>query len=141
MAGPSGRSLGGPGPLWLRQTTLLYLLAGLRFPQSGEILINGSRLTKPRPHTGLILQDYGLLPWATVSENASLGCACATSTARMDATPLQKQRSKMPPAQADHWLDRLGLAEFKDKYPGQISGGQRQRAAIARTLAPNPTCC
>ncbi len=61
------------GPSGCGKTTLLYLLAGLRFPSRGKILINQQPLTRPRPHTGLILQDYGLLPWSTVRQNAELG--------------------------------------------------------------------
>ncbi len=55
------------------KTTLLYLFAGLRFPTSGELLIDGEKINRPRPQSGLILQEYGLLPWATVQENAELG--------------------------------------------------------------------
>ena len=55
------------------KTTLLYLLAGLRAPSAGTIEIEGETLTRPRPRTGLILQDFGLLPWATVHDNAELG--------------------------------------------------------------------
>ena len=61
------------GPSGCGKTTLLYLLAGLRFPTSGRVLIDGQPLTRPRPTTGLILQDYGLLPWATVRQNVELG--------------------------------------------------------------------
>src|SRR4030067_554171 len=61
------------GPSGCGKTTLLYLLAGLRPPTRGQILIDAQPLTRPRPHTGLILQDDGLLPWATVGENAALG--------------------------------------------------------------------
>ena len=61
------------GPSGCGKTTLLYLLAGLRTSTSGRLLIDGQPLIRPRPHTGLILQDYGLLPWATVRQNAELG--------------------------------------------------------------------
>ena len=61
------------GPSGCGKSTLLYILAGLRFPLAGEIAINGAQLNRPRPHTGLIIQDYGLLPWATVRQNAELG--------------------------------------------------------------------
>ena len=61
------------GPSGCGKSTLLYLMAGLRFPLRGRVLVAGEALTKPRPRTGLILQDYGLLPWATVFENANLG--------------------------------------------------------------------
>lgn len=61
------------GPSGCGKTTLLYLLAGLILPQSGSVIIDGQVLTRPRPQTGLILQDYGLLPWASVVQNVNLG--------------------------------------------------------------------
>jgi len=117
------------------KTTLLYLLAGLRFPSKGIIEIDGEPLTRPRPRSGLILQDYGLLPWATVRENAGLGLRVRDFYGEDGKhTPKNFQ----PENNVEHWLDRLGLNEVADKYPAQISGGQRQRAAIARTLALSP---
>ncbi|MBN2043761.1 MAG: ATP-binding cassette domain-containing protein [Anaerolineales bacterium] len=126
------------GPSGCGKSTLLYLLAGLRFPQSGQVIIGGEFLSKPRPNTGLILQDYGLLPWATVSENASLGLRLRLFYGPDGRHAPAGQQVQDAEAQANHWLDRLGLTEVKDKYPGQISGGQRQRTAIARTLATDP---
>ena len=61
------------GPSGCGKSTLLYLLAGLRFPNEGHVLINGNMIKRPRPETGLIIQDYGLMPWATVFQNAALG--------------------------------------------------------------------
>jgi len=123
------------GPSGCGKTTLLYLLAGLRFPDSGQVFIDGQPLLRPRPHSGLILQDYGLLPWATVRQNAELGLRVRTFYG-----PDGKHAPEefQPQVDLDPWLERLGLAPFKDKYPGQISGGQRQRTAIARTLALKP---
>jgi len=123
------------GPSGCGKTTLLYLLAGLRLPTSGQVLIDGQPLTRPRPHTGLILQDYGLLPWATVHENAVLGLR-VRGFYGPDGThaPQDFQRS----LDVEPWLRRLGLEAVADQYPGQISGGQRQRTAIARTLALKP---
>ena len=117
------------------KTTLLYLLAGLRFPTKGEIEIDGERLTRPRPHSGLILQDYGLLPWATVRENAGLGLKVREFYGE-DGKHAPK--NFQPENNVEHWLNRLGLSEVANKYPSQISGGQRQRTAIARTLALSP---
>ena len=123
------------GPSGCGKTTLLYLLAGLRFPTSGSIEIDGERLARPRPHSGLILQDYGLLPWATVRENVELGLRLRKFYGE-DGThaPVNFQ----PRNSVDYWLERLGIAEVADQYPSQLSGGQRQRTAIARTLVLEP---
>jgi NitT/TauT family transport system ATP-binding protein len=123
------------GPSGCGKTTLLYLLAGLRFPTAGQILVDGNPLLRPRPHTGLILQEYGLLPWATVRQNADLGIHIRTF---YGPDGKHAPQDFHPAADVDSWLERLGLSAFKDKYPGQISGGQRQRTAIARTLALKP---
>ncbi|MBN1660326.1 MAG: ATP-binding cassette domain-containing protein, partial [Anaerolineae bacterium] len=122
------------------KSTLLYLLAGLRQPAGGEILVGGKRLVRPRPRTGLILQDYGLLPWATVAQNAALGLRMRRFYGPDGRHAPEGER--LPRAEVerrvDFWLCRLGIEALAAKYPAQISGGQRQRAAIARTLAMNP---
>jgi ABC-type nitrate/sulfonate/bicarbonate transport system ATPase subunit len=123
------------GPSGCGKTTLLYLLAGLRYPTEGKIWIDGQPLLRPRPHTGLILQEYGLLPWATVRQNAGLGIHIRAFYGPDGKHAPQDFR---PAVDVDPWLERLGLSALKDKYPGQISGGQRQRTAIARTLALGP---
>lgn len=123
------------GPSGCGKSTLLYLLAGLRIPEQGEIKVDGERLTRPRPKTGLILQDYGLLPWATVRENAELGLQVRQFYGP-DGT--HAPRETMPANQVDAWLHELGIADIADKYPSQISGGQRQRTGIARTLTLSP---
>lgn len=123
------------GPSGCGKTTLLYLLAGLRQPTSGQVLIDGQLLERPRPHTGLILQDYGLLPWATVGENAALGLRVRNFYGP-DGT--HAPRDYRPSGEVNPWLERLGLTAVAEQYPQQISGGQRQRTAIARTLAIQP---
>ena len=123
------------GPSGCGKTTLLYLLAGLRFPTAGKILIDGQPLDRPRPHTGLILQEYGLLPWATVRQNAELGLQIRTFYGPDGKHAPSNDR---PVRDVNPWLERLGILPQADKYPGQISGGQRQRTAIARTLALQP---
>lgn len=123
------------GPSGCGKSTLLYLVDGLRFPSAGRILVNGQLVTRPRPRTGFIIQEYGLLPWATVRENANLGLRIRNFYGPDGThTPVNHDSS----ANAGAWLERLGLAGLQDKYPGQISGGQRQRTAIARTLALDP---
>lgn len=124
------------GPSGCGKSTLLYLLAGLRFPNTGQVFIYENRIERPRPESGLIIQDYGLMPWATVFQNAALGL-----TIRDFYGPDGKHAplgEVDDPSQVETWLERLGLLELKNKYPGQLSGGQRQRTAIARTLAIRP---
>ena len=123
------------GPSGCGKTTLLYLLAGLRQPVSGHISIEGEVLTRPRPCSGLILQDYGLLPWSTVRQNVELGLQVRKFYGEDGRhTPVDFQ----PANDVPYWLKRLGIDEVADKFPSQISGGQRQRTAIARTLALEP---
>ena len=117
------------------KTTLLFLLAGLQHATNGKILVDDQPLTRPRPRTGLILQDYGLLPWATVRENAELGLKVRNF---YGADGVHTPQDYRPERDVTPWLKRLGINKYADKYPSQISGGQRQRAAIARTLALQP---
>jgi ABC-type nitrate/sulfonate/bicarbonate transport system ATPase subunit len=132
---PRGETWAILGPSGCGKTTLLYLLAGLRFPTHGNIEIDGERLTRPRPRSGLILQDYGLLPWSTVRENVELGLQVRTFYGEDGKhAPVNFQ----PENKVPYWLERLGIDDVAEKYPSQISGGQRQRTAIARTLALEP---
>lgn len=123
------------GPSGCGKTTLLYLLAGLKFPTSGEVSIHGEKIQRPRPHSGLILQDYGLLPWSTVRENVALGIKVRTF---YGADGKHTPNNFTPKDNIESWIERLGLSEVADKFPSQLSGGQRQRTAIARTLALEP---
>ncbi len=126
------------GPSGYGKSTLLYLVAGLQLPSSGTVRVDGESILRPRPRTGLILQDFGLLPWATCEQNVSLGLRIRGfygpdgKHAPSDRRPGEVAQTR------DRWLARLGLESVRRQYPGQLSGGQRQRAAIARTLALNP---
>jgi NitT/TauT family transport system ATP-binding protein len=129
------------GPSGCGKSTLLYIIAGLRKPQTGCIRVAGEPVPRPRASTGLVLQDYGLLPWATVWENVALVMQLGRfyrGKRQADDGPRPYPRGDIQPAQVDHWLARLGIAEQRDKYPGQVSGGQRQRTAIARSLLQQP---
>ncbi len=123
------------GPSGCGKSTLLSLLDGLLFPTAGRISIDGQPLTRPRPYTGFIIQAYGLMPWATVRQNAELGQRVRKFYGP-DGT--HAPRDCAPAVDVDRWLERLGLLDIQNQYPGQISGGQRQRTAIARTLALQP---
>lgn len=114
------------GPSGCGKTTLLYLLAGLYQPGSGKIIIDGTPLLKPRISTGLILQDHGLLPWATAFDNVAVGMKI-----RRTDKPAAVRKTK-------EWLSRLGIESIASRYPAEVSRGQRQRVAIARTLVLEP---
>ncbi len=127
------------GPSGCGKSTLLLLAAALLRPQRGAVWIDGRRWTHPRPRTGLILQEYGLLPWATVAENVALGLRI-----RRFYGPDGRHAPRDRPRPADierrvaYWLERLEIAHLADAYPAHLSGGQRQRAAIARTFVLDP---
>ena len=124
------------GPSGCGKTTLLYLLAGLWLPTGGEIRVDGQPLTRPRPQTGLILQDYGLLPWNTVLDNIRLGMRIRQFYGPDGRHAPTNSAPSLEDAQ--RWVDYLGLTGLEAQYPGQLSGGQRQRVAIARTLVLRP---
>ena len=124
------------------KSTLLHLIVGVRAANAGTILVNGESVPRKqnRGKTGLVLQDYGLLPWATVLENVELGLRIREFYKQDGGPKTEDGRSSVVgrPSSVDFWLDRFGIAHLRDKYPVQISGGQRQRVAIARTLVLEP---
>lgn len=126
------------GPSGCGKTTLLYLLAGLLQPSSGKVKIHGEPLHRPRPKTGLILQDYGLLPWATVSQNVSLGLRIRSFYGPDGLHAPSDDVSSQSDEAVGYWLNRFKLDHIAHHFPAQISGGQRQRTAIARTLVLKP---
>jgi len=114
------------GPSGCGKTTLLNLLCGLLPLSRGHVLWNGRRLGSVPPRMGYMLQKDLLLPWRTAVQNVALGL-------QINHVP---RRERLEVARA--LLDRLGLAAFTDYYPSALSGGMRQRVALARTLAPQP---
>lgn len=128
------------GPSGCGKTTLLYLIAGLKKPVGGEILIGGEKIIRARPSTGLVLQDHGLLPWATILENTRLGLKIRKfygPDGKHSPVDVQLDEKK-DESRVNYWLNWLGIDQLKDMYPAQLSRGQRQRAAIARTLILEP---
>ena len=105
------------------KSTLLLLTAGLLVPSDGRVLIGGRAVAGPRLATALILQDFGLLPWKTVEDNAGLGL-------QVRGVPRDERRRRSAEA-----LDRVGLADFAHAYPSELSGGMRQRLGLARAVA------
>lgn len=120
------------GPSGCGKTTMLYLISGLYEPSCGSIWVAGEGVPrKNRGRTGLILQEYGLLPWATVRGNVELGLRIRQFYGLGELDRVAADR-------VGFWLERLGIDALHDKYPSHISGGQRQRTAIARTLVMEP---
>ncbi|MEU3773107.1 ABC transporter ATP-binding protein [Streptomyces sp. NPDC032472] len=114
------------GPSGCGKSTLLDLLAGLTRPTSGRILLDGAPVTGPGPDRGIVFQQYALLPWRTALGNVEFG---------LEATGVpRRQRAE----RAREFLDLVGLAGFEDRHPHELSGGMRQRVAIARSLAYDP---
>lgn len=121
-----GKSYAIIGPSGCGKTSLIFLMAGLLVPTQGEVLLHEKQLVKPHRGTALILQEYGLLPWKTVWENAALGL----------------KLRKLPEKDIEHILGQvfaeLELTECIDRYPNQLSGGQKQRVALTRALSLQP---
>jgi NitT/TauT family transport system ATP-binding protein len=112
------------GPSGCGKTTLMRMVGGLDEPSGGEILLDGMPIGPPDRRRGMVFQSYSSFPWLTVSENVEFGMRY-----RDDLSEDEKL------ARRDHYLDLVGLYEFSDAFPNRVSGGMRQRIAIARTLA------
>lgn len=114
------------GPSGCGKTSILSIIAGLLKPSGGEITIKGKPLEKGKTSIGYMLQKDELFPWRTIMENAYL--------------PLEVKRDKSEKSKekVNELLKKYGLWEFRKKYPRQLSGGMRQRAALIRTMASSP---
>ena len=111
------------GPSGCGKSTLLNAVAGFSLPTTGGILVDGKPVQSPGPDRGMVFQEYALFPWMTVEKNIAFGL----------------EIKKMPKAQINAkvgaLLEMLKLQDFRDRYPKDLSGGMRQRVAIARVLA------
>jgi len=116
------------GPTGCGKSTLLNLIAGLDFPTSGSILLEGEPVTGPGADRGMIFQEYALLPWRTVLKNVELGFEFQNRD--MDAG----QRK----SEAMRYLDMVGLGYAANKHPVELSGGMKRRASLAMILAIRP---
>ena len=111
------------GPSGCGKSTLLNAIAGFSLPTMGEITVNNKKVTEPGPDRGMVFQEYALFPWMSVADNITFGLR------------IKKEDPKKIKTKLDELLAMLKLTEFKDRYPKDLSGGMRQRVAIARVLA------
>jgi len=114
------------GPSGCGKSTILNIVAGLIPPTTGQALLRGKAINGPGPDRGMVFQSYSSYPWLTVLENVAFG---------LKLRGVDKGEREQT---ARTWVKRVGLAGSEKKYPGQLSGGMRQRVAIARTLAVKP---
>lgn len=108
------------------KSTLLRQIAGLDTPSRGEVKLDGKRIIGPGPDRGMVFQHYTLYPWMTVQDNAEFGL-------KLQGVPKKIRRE-----QASYYLNVVGLTKFAKALPKQLSGGMKQRVAIARSLASEP---
>ena len=118
-----GQSVALIGPSGCGKSTTLHLVAGLLSPTEGTVLVDGAAVDTPRRTTAFIQQDLGLFPWKTVLQNAALGLT-------IRKTPKNEANERARAA-----LAQVGLDGFERSYPKELSGGMRQRLALARALA------
>ncbi len=110
------------------KTTLISLIGGLIRPDTGAVTLDGVQITGPSPDSGIVFQNYSLLPWLTTYENVYL----AVDQVFRDWSPAQKQ------AQAEKYIATVNLTPARDKRPAELSGGMRQRVSVARALSTQP---
>lgn len=114
------------GPSGCGKTTLLQTLAGFLKPTSGVVSVGGEAVAGPAPERGVVFQQPALFPWMNVAANAGFGPMVRGLTA-------QERQQKV-----EHWLKLVGLWDFRDRYPYELSGGMQQRLAIVRALCNDP---
>lgn len=118
------------GPSGCGKSTVLNMLAGLDHPTGGRIKMDGRQIEGPAAERGMVFQDYALFPWKTVWENVEFGPRYGPRSRQI---PPRERRT-----QVRQYIDLVGLTGSEQKYPHQLSGGMRQRCALARLLANEP---
>jgi len=114
------------GPSGCGKSTLIHIIAGLVRPGSGELRVDGQRVRGPGSDRGVVFQELAILPWRTVRRNIGHGLEIARIP--------RAERERI----VDHYVELVGLHGFEDRYPHELSGGMKQRVAVARTLAADP---
>lgn len=116
------------GPSGCGKSTMMNLLAGLDAPTEGTALVDGKPVDGPSPERGVIFQQYALFPWLTVRQNVEFGLKSKKEISKPERRQI-----------AQHFIDMVGLSQFADSLPKTLSGGMKQRCAIARAYAVNPS--
>ena len=114
------------GPSGCGKTTLLNILAGLLPYHQGNVTVDGVQVQGPGPDRGVVFQEHAILPWRTVARNIGHGLE------------IQRVHRKQREQRVAEFIELVGLMGFEDRYPHELSGGMRQRVALARTLCANP---
>jgi NitT/TauT family transport system ATP-binding protein len=114
------------GPSGCGKTTLLRIIAGLDNPSTGSVELDGTIIDRPNPQLAMIFQEYSLYPWRTVVANIGFGL-------ELRKIPAQERQSIVR-----KYVEIVGLGGFENSYPYELSGGMRQRVAVARALAVDP---
>lgn len=120
---PKGQFVCLLGPSGCGKSTLLNGIAGFSLPTEGEIIVDDKIITEPGPDRGMVFQEYALFPWMTVEENIEFGLK------------IRKESKEKIRKTVSQLLETLKLTDFRDRFPKDLSGGMRQRVAIARVLA------
>lgn len=116
------------GPSGCGKTTILNAVAGFVRPSAGRVLLDGSLILGPGPDRGVIFQEYGIFPWLSVKENIAFGLRLAANRTE------RQEREEV----CRRYMDLMGLSDFANAWPHTISGGMRQRLALARAYAVKP---
>jgi len=124
----TGKFISFLGPSGCGKSTLLRMIAGLETPIAGQILIDDRAVDGPQRNVGMVFQSYSLFPWLTVRQNVGFGLTVNGSNLG------ENQQNEI----IDAMLDMIGLKDFENVYPATLSGGMKQRVALARTLALRP---
>jgi len=110
------------------KSTLLNLIAGFETPTNGQVLVDGEPIKGPRPDRGVVFQQTALFPWLSVEDNIAFGLTLRANRGKADRQQV-----------VERMLQRTGLLAFRERHPAELSGGMRQRAAIASVLVINPS--